>query len=245
MNDHRPDCTLYHPQSGFTLIEAMLGTTVGLLLLGGIISTYIQTSSATNKNLLMAHVNQETRGVMDLMMREIRRAGYGAAVVGTDDMSQNPFWDITISKASSESEDDSCILFSYDLDEDYMLGVDSDGAATSTTDTDNSEQFGFRLKDNTIETRTGSNPFDCDSGTWTAVTDSSLSKVTSLTFTLTEDEINASNPGVACTSGSNDYCLFIRKIAISLKEEMLTDDSFQYEAEEIVYVRNDRFEQML
>lgn len=63
-------------QIGLTLIELMIGIVVGSIVLGAVIAVYASTIRGSNTALRTARLNQELRSTMDLMVREIRRAGF-------------------------------------------------------------------------------------------------------------------------------------------------------------------------
>lgn len=68
-------------QKGFSLVELLVGLAAGLTLLSGVIGIFSATVGSTGYNLKMTRLNQELRTVMDLMARDIRRAGYWGKAV--------------------------------------------------------------------------------------------------------------------------------------------------------------------
>lgn len=68
-------------EKGFSLVELLVGLAAGLTLLSGVIGIFSATVGSTGYNLKMTRVNQELRTVMDLMARDIRRAGYWGKAV--------------------------------------------------------------------------------------------------------------------------------------------------------------------
>lgn len=74
----KPVSTLARKSAGFSLVELMIAMAVGLLILAGVFSLFGSTVQTQTRTLAMASLNQELRVAMDLMSRDIRRAGYWA-----------------------------------------------------------------------------------------------------------------------------------------------------------------------
>lgn len=65
-------------QRGLSLVEMMISLTVGLVILSGAIGLYASMVKSQSDNLAMTRLNQEMRAAMDLVVRDVRRAGYWA-----------------------------------------------------------------------------------------------------------------------------------------------------------------------
>jgi Tfp pilus assembly protein PilW len=63
-------------QRGLSLIELMIGLAMGLFLVAGVIGIFSTTLSDQTANLKSTRLNQELRTALDVMVRDIRRAGY-------------------------------------------------------------------------------------------------------------------------------------------------------------------------
>ena len=63
-------------QKGFTVVELMIGVTLGLILLGGIVQVYLSTQQTYEFTTGLARVQESARYSVDLMSRDIRMAGY-------------------------------------------------------------------------------------------------------------------------------------------------------------------------
>ncbi|VAW75062.1 hypothetical protein MNBD_GAMMA13-1030, partial [hydrothermal vent metagenome] len=178
-------------QRGITLVELMLATTLGLIAVAAVLSVYAASVHHGSAQLATAHLHQQLFGLLHLMSTDIRRAGYRQFDVATETVAGNPFVqgeNHLRSQAFPDEDDDSCILFAYDLDKDGRVGVgrcDSDTCADNS-DTDNVEQFGFRLRNLTIQSRFAGDSSACDSGYWQTLTDTDI-EITTLRFRLLED----------------------------------------------------------
>jgi prepilin peptidase dependent protein B len=88
-------------QQGFTLVELMVGLAVGLIVIGGSLAMFLSTLQSSNHTLKMSKLNQDLTAVMQLMVNEVRRAGY------TAERSSSPAGLVFDSS-------DKCFIYSYD-----------------------------------------------------------------------------------------------------------------------------------
>lgn len=56
-------------QGGVTLVELIVGSAVGLIVLAGILATYISVARSSSEVLASAKLNAELRAAMDMMVR--------------------------------------------------------------------------------------------------------------------------------------------------------------------------------
>lgn len=159
---------------GFSLVELMVGVTVGLFVILAMSAVYINASRGSRDSIQANRLNQDMRAVMDIMVADIRRAGYwGSAAAG----GTNPFTlrtgtptDIYVSA--------NCILYSYDAT--YAGGTTTADAGV--------DFFGFRLDSttNTVQMLSSATLVDtstaCANTTWENMTDPNVIQVTALTF---------------------------------------------------------------
>lgn len=69
-----------HRQRGETLVGLLVGLVVGLIVLGGATLIYLNAARANATTLQVSRSNQELKAIMDVMVRDIRRAGRSATV---------------------------------------------------------------------------------------------------------------------------------------------------------------------
>lgn len=233
---------------------------IGLLLTSVVIKIYSSSVKGNTDNLRISMLNQELSSMLHFIDRDIRRAGFWAAVPGTDDLSTDPFItapnDLTVAKKTGEL-DDSCVTYSYDLDKDKLIDVGSSATSppfnAAPYDIGGMEQFGFRLNNTKVQMRTGlSSPsetsFDCDSGAWETVTDKNT-EITDLTFNLATQYLNVTN-GVACSPATTNCCLsgqacqIIRDINIRITGRIANDTSVVKTVTAKTRIRNDKYIEM-
>ena len=117
----------------------------------------------------------------------------------------------------------------------------SRGTPGEFTDTDNVEQFGFRLHDGAVEARVSGSGTGCRQGRWQDVTNFTV-EITSLHFVLHRNAINLSRPGNNCSD--SDYCQQARLVEITLGGQLVNRQQTQRTLISTVQIRNDRLVQV-
>lgn len=143
---------------GFTLVEAMVGLAVGLLVVAAA-AALLATHLHENRSMLVdARLMQDLRSSMDIIVRDVRRSGYWgharfALRAGT--AASNPYIALAPANAASDA-------VSFQISRD----------ASENDIVDDNERFGFRLRRGVIEMLIGS-------GSWQALTDAGTLEVLS------------------------------------------------------------------
>ncbi len=79
-------------ERGFTVAELLVGMAVGLLVLLAVTSVYLTVLRSSSTNLDASRLNQEMAAIMNIMVNDIRRAGYwGGAATAFNTPFINPF----------------------------------------------------------------------------------------------------------------------------------------------------------
>lgn len=256
-------------QGGATLAELLVGMTVGLIVGGGALHLFTTLSSSARESIQTADLQQELRFAMELMTRDIRRAGYSTqrpgvdvnadGVVNTSDLAFNPFLaginDLRVGNKTGEPAD-SCITFTYNLDDDSppFVGAHNTSSplvgatppyteASPPYDTGRVEMFGYRLNNGALQMRKGAS--STSDGTFSCSTGSweaitsATIDVTALSFTLTQTEIDL----VGDKSGgceAGEPCQCVRQVGITLTGTLVGDGSVVKSISDTVRVRNDK-----
>jgi prepilin-type N-terminal cleavage/methylation domain-containing protein len=213
-------------ERGYTLIELMIGMLVGLIVLSGVIYALLISLSSSRNVLNSARLNQEISTINDLIVGEVKRAGYWPASTASA-AAPSPYQSGTETALSVVGTD--CVLYSYDLDGDQLI--------------EDSERQGFKLATTAgvgvIQVRlTGTAMNDCSNGTWQGITDERFMDVTS--FSVTENAACLSSTtgvSVACGAVSAAY-VSVRELSISMEAEVLSDRDWKGRFEDVVKVRN-------
>jgi prepilin peptidase dependent protein B len=214
--------------TGFTLVELMVALVINVFIFAALMAIFVANlnhyTTAVNTNRL----NQQLQAAMQLMVNDIRRAGYWTnayTLVGTD-TNTNPFQstvgstDVTVGGTGN-----SCILFTYD-----HLGTGVLPSISSTTDDD---RYGYRLNGTSLQTRPWGGTFSCSAAAtnWENVTDSTVT-ITALTFTLTTQNT---------TTGLGTSALNMRSVDITLTGRLTSVPTITKTLTEHVRIRNDQF----
>ena len=216
---------------GLSLVEFMVGITVGLFIVGGSVSLFVNNIVASRRMLVEARVNQDLRAVGDLITRDLRRAGYwgnaiqGTLLSGTNTTPQtNPYRAVSYDAASGE------------LTYSFSRGTENDTL-------DNAENFGFRLSSGVIQMKTSA-------GAWQDVTDPNVITVTQLKIVPTTNTVWMGSrctpvlpPGSANSAGGPGPSLTMRSfdVAIEAKAANDTTSATARQLHTSVKVRNDLF----
>ena len=224
-------------QAGLALIELMISMAIGLVVLAGVGTIYVDTISANRDTLSAARLNQDLRAAMGIIQNDLQRASYwgeassGVNALGTTD---NPFTVVDTANPGNTTdiqvlEAGSCILYSYD----------SNGNGSVDAD----EFYGFKLKSKAIMMRTsGDNTADCGNGHWESLTNSTILHVTTLSFNSSGSTcVNVTSSANGCASpASGDITVELRQVAINLNAELASDSTIRISLSEQVRIRNDR-----
>ena len=254
-------------QAGVSLVELMVGIVVGLIVLLGMSSVYINSARSSRTSATANQLNQDMRAVMDIMVNDIRRSGYWfSPVTGT-----NPFTAGTTNiQITSPAANNDCILYAYDA-------THAGGTAGVV---DGVDRFGFRLDGGVVKTlrsnTLASTSDACSTGTWDNLTDERAITVTALTMntggskciafvpgtydatvasTYTawttnagvvaaacNETVNNNNvaPSAAASAAAGNNFIETRQINITLSARSSTDNSLTRTLSETVLVRNNR-----
>lgn len=206
-------------QRGVSIVELMVGMTIGLIVISSITALLVNALQANNDVVRASRLNQELRAAMDLMVREVRRAGYRgdhADYIGLLSAGQ------TFSNTVEISGDATQLDLAYD--------ADGSGGNFSADET-----YGFRLSGGAVQALRG--------GTWSNLTDPGYTRITTLAFCFLpseEDECLVEPPpgSQISVSGGATYVV-VKELRITLTGEAVADPSIVRSLRETVRVRND------
>jgi len=171
-------------QAGTSLVELLLGTAIGLIVVAAAASVVAANQVAARRVQNEARLMQDLRGAAELVGRDLRRAGHWAASasgvrLGDAPGAVNPHADIAPASAGA-----SAVALSFSTD------------AGGSDAVDESERFGFRLRAGVIEIQLGAR-------NWQALSDPQTLVVTSFSVVPRVDEVELSTfCAVACAAGS-------------------------------------------
>lgn len=136
-------------ETGASLIELMIGLALGLMITASALAMLASTTSGAASAIGSAKLNMELRGSMDVMVEDIRRAGFGLDVC-------NPTLTTKLSAHDSDNDGISdCIVYAYN-------------------DSGKCKFYGFRVQSGAIWSRDNEDigdTSDCVNGSWQRFTD--------------------------------------------------------------------------
>jgi prepilin peptidase dependent protein B len=191
-------------QAGVTLVELMIGLLVGLIVVAAGINIFTTSIRGQTDNINLTRLNQDMRAMMDIMVRDIRRAGFVTSAPYTNfaSLQENPFFDTTTDIAFYDTNGtNSCIVYSYNEDE----STDVDADADELIDVETTDRLGFRLRtDSKLDMRrSGTTNANCTDGSWETITEPEV-QITELRFTLTLTPLNVTS---MATDTDGDGCM--------------------------------------
>ncbi len=206
----------------------MIGVTVGLIVLAGVLGLFSGHLRGNNDLIRTTRLNNELRGAMDLIVRDLRRASYwGDSVSGVwypniPALLSNPFFDVDTATAGA-------VTYRYDIDSNGVVGTDET----------------FRILRNDTDGTIEMQQLDADgalSGT-APITDPELIDITALTFTPVDRTATTTCllPGAGAVAPTPPL-LHVRQITVTLTGRLRSDATVTRTLTESVRLRNDRVE---
>ncbi|MFA5632431.1 MAG: hypothetical protein WC997_13030 [Porticoccaceae bacterium] len=232
-------------ERGISLLELMVGIAISLMLLAGTTTALLRVLAAGNDALQGTRLNQHLRTTLDRIAKDLQRAGYvdgrqlwsGEALsAGNSEMAQDAqtylgvimpglarFAGVALFSMPAQAPCDmdcSCILFSYDLNEDGEQGVAV--IAGDGQNTVNRELFGYRLANDEVQMRWagGGGVNSCGDGQWLAVSERDLVEITALNFTLSQSVPDDCEVAEGVGAG---ICPIRRQVAVRLAGRLTAD----------------------
>lgn len=220
--------------AGFSLFELMIATAIGLTVLASSLSFFTYSMRSNADSIMIGSLNKELTSIINLMHREIQRAGYWQNA----DMESSNQYGISVVRSN-------CILYNY-----YI--TDTNEVDTGIPQTN--EQFGFRLNESSIIEwlRDGNGTAnDCDNdGIWNEISNPNTVIVSDLNYT----ELNSSCTNISaiprtnCNPNDCDYTpwqdddrtIEVRHLTISMTGHLPNDESISTTLTDSIRLRNDR-----
>lgn len=237
-------------QAGLSLVELMVGLTVGLLVILAALALYASVAAGARDTLGSARLTSELRAAMDVMTADIRRAGFGGE-------------DYTRANASDLAvyESGACLVYSYDVE---PFGEPEDGPGDD-------ELFGFFVEDGELKMRSGGGDLsDCRMGSvqWHTITYAAVLVIDQLDsgetyFSIDYQCISSKTPEVSAEIGDGQRCVAgehvydqavikanandarvvlieTRKVNLHLRGRLANDEAMTADLRDEVLVRNHR-----
>lgn len=166
---HRPHADAALAQQGLSLIEMMVGITIGMIVVAGASLMMTQQLSEHRRLLLETQVQQDLRAAADLMLRELRRAGamrQSAQFVWAAG-SPAPLQENDYARHTSVNANQNQVSYSYSVE----------SAAAEDNKSSDQERFGFRVSNKVLQ-------FEFTNNNWQPLTDPEVLLVTQFSVVL-------------------------------------------------------------
>ncbi len=226
---------------GMSIVELMVGITIGLFILAGA-TMVLTTQLGDNRSLLLeAQVQQDMRAAVDLISRDLRRAGYwaqsyrqiwpsasaGAPVNPYQDAV--PAWTPSAAASAVVTTTDSLAYFRSTGEEGNLIGTDTAQPATNA-------YSGFRR---TTANGIGTIEVQLGQANWQALTDSAVLNVTA--FTMDVAQHNLQLPcGAQCPGpGGCPLVLGVRDVTLTVVAQAVGDAAVKRSLTQHIRLRND------
>jgi prepilin peptidase dependent protein B len=240
----------------------MISLALGMGVISAILLGYLATYRSSLQTLAASRLQQELGTLMELMVSELRRAGYSAGLTAGNAVTGNAFnvagqtaLGVFSSMSAAALQDGrgrgSCIVFAYDRDEDGLLAAE--------------ELSGFRLNGEALQIRLAGNPANpasCAStgSSWLELSDPGSISISLLDFDLAaavcrklREPDGQDNDGNGLVDdaqeadchhwppavGSGELTLETRDIAVTLQGRLRADPAVSLQLQRRVLVRND------
>lgn len=220
---------------GLSLIELMVAMTVSLAVLSGVLTMMMNSMQANASSVKSIRLNQEMRAALDLMVRDLRRAGYRSRFLNPDsNPDATPSNCITHIGIGTSFENTVRILdngtrieFKYDANQDCERS-------------DDSESFGFKLDAGVLKYTKNSL---AATPVWEAMTDPSVTTFTKLSFCFwpaNESICLTEVPAEAEVVLTGPTEVSVHAVRINMTAHIKNDTTIERSITETVRVRNDR-----
>jgi len=224
-------------QRGLSLIEMMVGITIGMIVVAG--ASLMMTNQVTEHRrlLLETQVQQDLRATADLMLRDLRRAGFWAtpqAGAWSPDAT-NPVTNVYSGTTPAvTTQDGTQVLYSYSRADNYNIPAGEPAGAPEDNALGANEQFGFRIRGGVLQSLLV--------GTWQPLTDPDTLTVTGFTVDLNVQSLSLSDYCSTPCPASNPNCTAqqIRRFNIVITGQAKHDANVVRTVNVSSRLRNDR-----
>ena len=174
-------------QHGFSVVEIMIAMVASLIVVGSVLAFTVSTVQSNTENVQATRLSQDLRAVMNLMTRELRRAGYDEESldgVGRGIAYVSPFSQMEV----VESDTSGCFTIAYDRA----------GGTAGQIDPANGELRAYRRTVvngvGVMQMLTGANTSCQQANGWQNLTDSQLTNIDAFDLDLVEGDVNGTVP---------------------------------------------------
>lgn len=215
-------------QIGLSLIETMISLVIGLVVLGSTVGIYIVVIKGSSNTSRSIRLNHDMEAAMNLMVNDIRRAGYWSGANVNANSLTNPFTSTTQMTNLDIQDNGSSIIYSYDSPDPNESSIPN-----------SSEYYGFKL----FQGENGGIIKLKPPSTWAAFTNDEQLDITYLNFSfvgeLDDRCVNTTNSDRTCSTAiAGDKLAEKRIIDITMTGRLVSDPNVTHTLTNRVEVRN-------
>jgi len=221
-------CQASRRAAGFSLVELMIALVVGLIVLGAVLTFTVTMLRSYSENIRSTRLTQELRTSMNVISRELRRAGFDAKSVTRVLTDSNP------STFNAMTLTANCVSYQYDRG----VGGDWGGIPAAT------EVRGMRLNatTGTVQMNASSAAIDCSGATgWVDVTDASVVQITTFAPKLIDtpfcSQVGETEDPVTKVKTYHLAQGSVRHLTLCLKGRLVADNSIARQVTNTTRVR--------
>ena len=220
MTKHR----LNRPARGLSIVELLIGVAVGLFVLAGAAMVATDQIVDNRRLLLETQIQQDMRTAMDIIVRDIRRSGYGYYADELATVGGPPTPATAYQPAGAIGGPSDTLLYTY-----------GEASYEDNKVVDPKDHRGFQHAGDVIQVQLGQD-------NWQPLTDPDVVKITTFTATpeATVTPLPTCKDGPPCTETACGVPRIVtRSIRVVIEGVARHDDRVKRRLESIVRVRND------
>lgn len=211
-------------QVGFTLVELMIGLTLGLIVLGSLVAFTTSMVRSNTESVRLTRLTEDLRTGMNLVTREVRRSGFDSESVNSALTSSAPtaYADLVVQEAPG------CVVYEYDLG-------------------DASKEFrGFKLDSasGTLSMKVASSAVTCASSDgWSPISNPDVVRITKFTPRLFQTRFCGELGEYTSKADGKTYAVLakgrVRTLALCVKGELRSDASISRHLTDVMRLRTE------
>jgi len=229
-------------QAGASMMEVLIAMSISLVVTAAMIALMANSLGTTGRIVKMTKLTDDLRVAMQMMTRDVRRSNFNANSMfcfANDDCGTDG--SVTAPREVFISDSNDCFWFVTDRNfDDYASDLEAGAFRRVTVDTDGDGTTVGALE---MWTGTGEPPAnicdpDVDNDNWVQITNPENMDIS--TFEVVDDEPGLSYTTLIRDDGmGNTLSQRVRKVRMSIRGQLVLDDSITRAIEDIVTVRND------
>lgn len=217
--------------AGFTLVELMISIVIGLIVIGAVITFTVSTVQAYGENIRSTRLTQDLRTSVNVITRELRRAGFDSASVTRVLTSTTP------SNFNAVTVNGNCVTYEYDR------GVGGWGGAAAAT-----ELRGVRLNtaSGALQLNASGAAVSCGgtSADWVDISDPQVVEITKFTPRIYQSRfctnLGTTAPTPPATAPTYQIAQgAVRNLAICVQGRLRADNSIVRQVGNVTRIRSE------